>query len=428
MINRRTFLGALGSGLAATSFGWADSPKPKRLAIVSTVWHYGSHAWHMGERFLVGYPINGKWHHPPLKVVSAYVDQMPDNDLSRSRARDFGFQIYPTVAETLRCGGDQLAVDAVLVIGEHGNYPANELGQTLYPRYEFFKEIVEVFESDGRAVPMFNDKHLSWNWPWAKQMVETSRAMGFAYMAGSSLPVTWRMPSIDLPYGAEVEEVMCVAYGSVESYGIHALETIQCMAERRRGGESGVRWMEALSGEALWAAMNASSWQDGGWDPKLLHACLCRSQTLTQPKTFGHRLPTTPQMQEWVEDPVALRFEYQDGLKATMLIMNKLVRDFTFAARLRGRSGAGSGDRSEFLSTLFYLPAMPNVVYSAALMSKVEQMFLTGKAPYPIDRTLLTTGLAAAAAEARAKEGRRIETPHLAVRYHAPEESQFWRT
>src|SRR5207244_4318861 len=145
------------------------------------------------------------------EVVSAYVDQQPDNDLSRKRAEEFGFKIYPTVAEALRCGGDKLAVDAVLVIGEHGRYPRNELGQTQYPRYEFFRQVVEVFRKDGKAAPVFTDKHLSWKWEWAKEMVETARALPVPLLAGSSLPVTWRMPSLDLPYGAAVEEILGVA-------------------------------------------------------------------------------------------------------------------------------------------------------------------------------------------------------------------------
>ena len=173
------------------------------MAIVTTEWRFLSHAWHMGERFLVGYPSGGSWHRPPIDVVSAYVDQFPENDLSRQRAKEFGFTIYPAVAEALRCGGNQLAVDAVLIIGEHGNYPRNELGQTLYPRYPFFKQVVEVFRKDGQAVPVFNDKHLSWKWDWAREMVETAHKMGFPFMAGSSLPVTWRMPAIDLPHGAK---------------------------------------------------------------------------------------------------------------------------------------------------------------------------------------------------------------------------------
>ncbi len=353
-----------------------------------------------------------------LKVVSAYVDQQPDNDLSRKRAEEFGFKIYPTIAEALRCGGDKLAVDAVLIIGEHGKYRRNELGQTQYPRYEFFTQVAEVFRKDGRTTPVFNDKHLSWKWEWAREMVDTARALKIPFLAGSSLPVTWRMPAIDLPYGAEVEEILCVAMGGIDSYDFHALEVIQCMAERRSGGETGVSALQALRGEPVWKALQAGSWDKGGWNPRLWEACLARSHTLAQPATFSHRYPTSEQVRAWVKDPVAYRFEYADGLKATMLLLNGLVGDFTFAARLKGQA--------EPLSTLFHLPPNPNVVYSGALMSKVEEMFLTGQPPYPVERTLLTTGLVAAGVGSLADGQKRLQTPHLAIRYQAPRPSTFW--
>lgn len=418
MITRRSFLAA-GAGLAAASFIRGAEPKRKKMAIVTTEWRDRSHAWHMGERFLAGYPIEGRWHRPPLDVVAAYVDQRPKNDLSRGREKEFGFKIHPTIAETLRCGGDKLAVDAVLIIGEHGDYPNNEIGQKKYPRYEFFKQVTEVFRQDGRAVPVFNDKHLSWKWEWAKEMVAISKELHFPFLAGSSLPVTWRMPSIDLPYGAEVDEVMCVAMGGVDSYDFHALETIQCMAERRKDGETGVVELQALRGENVWKAMGYRTWSRGGWDLGLFDACLCRCQTLAQAPGYSHRYPTEEQMRSWVKDPVAYRFRYADGLKATMLLMNGLVGDFTFAAKLKGEK--------EPLSTLFYLPPNPNVVYSAALMSKVEETFLTGKAPYPVERTLLTSGLVEAGMKSLAAGQKRLETPHLAVKYTAPKESLFWQ-
>jgi hypothetical protein len=416
-------LGATGAALFTPAMSFSQQPQAKerkRLAIVTTEWRYHSHAWHMGERFLVGYPIDGHWHHPPLDVVGVYVDQFPENDLSRSRAKEFKFPIYPTIAETLRTGGDKLAVDAVLIIGEHGSYPLSDIGQTKYPRYEFFKQVTDVFRSDGRAVPVFNDKHLSWNWDWAAEMVAISRELKFPFLAGSSLPVTWRMPSIDMPYGAEVEEMLCVAMGGVDSYDFHALEVIQCMAERRRGGETGVAAVQGLRGDAVWKALAAGNWDAGGWDPKLFEACLSRCQTLAQPETFSDRYPTVEQMTQWVADPVAYRIEYADGTKATMLLMNGLVNDFTFAARIKGDS--------EPLSTLFYLPPNPNVVYSAALMSKAEETFLTGKTPYPIERTLLTSGLVEAGVRSMATGQKRRETPHLAVRYAAPRESTFWQS
>jgi len=258
--DRRAFLGTVGASVLSAPWTWATEPATvprKRLAVVTTEWRYHSHAWHMAERFLVGYPVDGRWHQPPLDVVGVYVDQFPENDLSRQRSAEFGFPIYSSVAETLRCGGDKLAVDAVLIIGEHGNYPLSEYGQTKYPRYEFFKQVTDVFRQDGRAVPVFNDKHLSWKWEWAQEMVDLSRELKFALAAGSSLPVTWRMPSIDLPYGAAVEELMCVAIGGLDSYDFHALEVIQCMAERRHQGETGVAAVQGLRGELVWKAMNA---------------------------------------------------------------------------------------------------------------------------------------------------------------------------
>jgi hypothetical protein len=423
MTTRRTFLAGAGVGLAlgqAASLGQPVPTARKRLAIVTTEWRFHSHAWHMAERFLVGYPIEGRWHRPPIDVVSAYVDQKPQNDLSRKRSEEFGFPIYPSIAEALRCGGKQIAVDAVLIIGEHGRYPKSEYGQTKYPRYEFFKQVTDVLRKDGRAVPVFNDKHLSWKWDWAKEMVDLSRELKFPFLAGSSLPVTWRMPSLDLQFGSEVEEMLCVAMGGVDSYDFHALETIQCMAERRRGGETGVAAVQALRGAAVWKAMDAGGWSAGGWAPRLFEACLSRSQTLAQQATFSDRYPTLAQIREWVKRPVAYRLEYIDGTKATMLLLNGLVGDFTFAAKLRGAP--------EPLSTLFYLPPNPNVVYSAALMSKAEETFLTGRAPYPIERTLLTTGMLEACVRSLGTGQSRIETPHLAIRYEGPRGPLFARS
>jgi hypothetical protein len=423
MLSRRTFLGALGAGalvFPGARGGEAPSGDRKRLAVVTTEWRYHSHAWHMAERFLVGYPVDGRWHRPAIDVVSAYVDQFPENDLSRQRAREFGFPIYPTIAEALRGGGDDLAVDAVLIIGEHGRYEKSEYGQTKYPRYEFFRQVADVFRQHGRSLPVFNDKHLSWKWEWAREMVDIARELEIPFTAGSSLPVTWRMPAIDMPYGADVEEMLCVAIGGVDSYDFHALEVIQCMAERRRGGETGVVALQALRGDAVWKAMETGSWGHGGWDPRLFEACLSRSHTLAQPETFSHRYPTPEQMRAWVREPIAYRFEYADGVKATMLLMNGLVGDFTFAARLKGQS--------EPLSTLFHLPPVPNVVYSAALMSQAEETFLTGKSPYPIERTLLTTGLVEAGVRSLGTGQQRLETPHLAIRYQAPRESTFARS
>jgi hypothetical protein len=394
--------------------------RPKLAAVCTTYFKY-SHAQHIVDRFLEGYGWNGTHHHPDMDLVAIYIDQIGADDVSKSRLEQFpAMRLYPSIAEALTLGGRRLAVDGVVLVGEHGRYPRNEKGQTLYPRYEFFNQIVKVFEDSGRSVPVFNDKHLSWNWEWAKKMYDTSRRMGFPLMAGSSLPVTWRTPSIEMPLGARIREAMCVCYGGVDSYDFHGLETLQCMVERRRGGESGVKWVQAYRGDAFWKAH-----QEGVWPKDLFDAALCRSHTLKPARQgFNHIFPTLDQMRTLVKDPTAYRYEHQDGLKCTMLLMGGLVEDFNFAAHVDGHPG--------IFSTQMYLPMPPARTslanFFSPLVNNFEQMFLTGKETYPPERTLLTTGLTAAGVESLFRQQARYDTPHLAIRYQSPKRSSFWRT
>ncbi len=392
-----------------------------RLAGITTRFFKYSHTQHIIDRFLDGYGWNGTHHHPEMDLVSLYVDQVGDDDLSRERAaRHPAMKIYPTIADALTLGGDKLAVDGVVLVGEHGHYEKNDRGQTMYPRYQFFSAIVEVFRRSGRSVPVFSDKHLSWNWEWARKMYSTSREMKFAFMAGSSLPVTWRIPSIDMPMGARIREALCTCYGGVDSYDFHGLETIQSMVERRQGGEGGVKWLQAYRGADFWDALRHGVWPRG-----LMNAALCRSHTLTPSRAgFNDIFPGVEDMERLVKDPVAYRYEHADGLKCTMLLLNGLIRDFNFAASIEGQSRPWS--------TQMYLP-MPDgrttlANFFSPLVNHMEKMFLTGKAPYPVGRTLLTTGLTSAGVESLYRKGAKVETPHLAIRYQPTAESTFWRS
>src|SRR5690242_12497766 len=394
--------------------------RPKIAAVVTTYFKY-SHAQHIVDRFLDGYGWNGTHHHPPMDLVSLYVNQVGANDLSRERlGRHPEVKGCSSIAEALTLGGSKLAVDGVLLVGEHGNYPRNEKGQTKYPRYEFFEQIVGVFRNSGRAVPLFSDKHLSWNWEWARKMYDTSREFRFPFMAGSSLPVTWRTPSLEMPSNSRVSEALCVCYGGVDSYDFHGLETIQCMVERRRGGETGVEWVQAYRGDRFWDAL-----REGVWPRPLMDAALTRSHTLTPARPgFNDIFPSTDDMRRLVRDPVAYRYQHADGLKCTMLLMGGLVKDFNFAAYVNGSR--------EPWSTQMYLP-MPDgrttlANFFSPLVNNMEKMYLTGKPTYPVERTLLTTGLTAAGVDSLFRSEERIETPHLAIAYQPPKESTFWRT
>jgi hypothetical protein len=394
--------------------------RPKIAAVVTTYFKH-SHAQHIVDRFLDGYGWNGTHHYPPMDLVSLYVDQVGETDLSKERAgRHPSLKMCKTIAEALTLGGDKLAVDGVVLVGEHGRYPRNEKGQTKYPRHEFFEQIVSVFRNSSRSVPVFNDKHLSWNWEWARQMYDTSRELKFAFMAGSSLPVTWRTPSVEMPLGARIGEAVCVCYGGVDSYDFHGLETIQCMVERRHGGETGVEWVQAYRGDKFWEAL-----REGVWSRPLMDAALCRSHTLTPARPgFNHIFPSDADLRRLVPNPVAYRYQHSDGLKCTMLLMSGLVKDFNFAAYV-------NGSRDPW-STQMYLP-MPDgrttlANFFSPLVNNFEQMFLTGKPTYPVERTLLTTGLTAAGVESLYRGQTRFETPHLAIRYQPTKESTYWRT
>ncbi len=412
MLTRRTFLQT-----AAVAAKAVPQSRPKRLAIIATIYRLQSHAQHMGDRFLNGYPYGGVWRRPDIHVVSLYVDQKPEGDLSAARAREFGFEVYPTIDGALRRGGRELAVDAVLIVAEHGNYPRNEKGQILYPRYEFFQECVKVFEADGRAVPVYNDKHLSYSFEKAKAMVEASRRLRFPMLAGSSLPVTWRLPSIELPLDCEIEEALMIGEGGSDAMDFHALEGLQCMVERRRGGESGVRAVQLIEGDAVWKAGDA-----GRYSNKLLEAALSRSDTplgLTVTDGRTQNLLASGELRKLAKTPAAYFIEYRDGLKATMLMLDGALKDFNFAARLKD---------GKVWSTQFLLTPDPNVTYSACLMHQAARMFETGAAPYPVERTLLTSGMLESCLTSKIRNHTPLETPHLDVAYRPPRESQFART
>jgi len=410
-ISRRTFLAA-----AAAVPAFAQKT-PKRIAIIATIFRLQSHAQHIGDRFIVGYPFAGEWHKPNTQVVSLYVDQKPANDLSGDRAKEFGFTVYPTIAEALCCGGSKLAVDAVLIIGEHGEYPRNEKGQILYPRYEFFQQVAKVFETGERSVPVYNDKNLSYSFEKARTMRDTARRLKFPMLAGSSLPVTWRLPDLELPLGCEIDDALMVGTGGSDAMDYHALEAMQCMLERRKGGESGVKSVQLIEGEAVWKAG-----EEGRWSKELLRSALSRSDnlkglTVTDGRTQD--MVGTGVLPGLVKNPWAYFIEYRDGTKATLLMLTDAVNDFTFAVKLKGKAG--------IQATQFFLSPDPNVTYSACLANKIEQMIETGVAPYPVERTLLVSGILESCLDSRVRGHARLDTPHLTVAYRAPRESQYIR-
>jgi len=411
-----TTLSSQGSAWAAATGRPSRSRRPK-VAILATEVRKYSHAQHFVDRFLEGYGWEGRHHRPPFELAGLYVDQFPEGDLSRERARRRKVKLFPTVEESLTLGGSKLAVDGVLIIAEHGVYPRNEKGQTLYPRNEFFQRTVKVFEASGRAVPVFNDKHLSTDWRECVAMVETANRLGFPFLAGSSLPVTWRIPSVEIPLDTPMSESVCVCYGGVDSYDIHGLETAQCMSERREGGETGVRRVHAVRGAKVWSML-----EERETTHRLFSAALARSFTCKGPQNYPSALPDLKWLKKNHKNPTAYFIEHLDGFRTALFLLNSIVSDFNYA---------GLAKSGEVFSCQMYLP-MPPAMSSLAdffnpLVNNIERMLAENVAPYPVERTLLASGMTLFSIESLYRGQSPLETPELKVPYQAPRQSTYWR-
>lgn len=398
-LHRREFLSsaaALGTAavLARPGLGQvrpAPASTKKVAAIVSTYYRY-SHADNIVTRFMEGYSIVGTSYPPPCEVAALWIDQVTDKDIGRPLAKRWSVPVFSTIAEALTLGCEELAVDGVLIVCEQGDYPTNPRGQILYPRRRFFEEVVKVFRASKRSVPVFNDKHLSYTWDNAKWMYDQSRELGFPLMAGSSVPVTWRRPDLQPPTGIEWERALSVGYGHFEVYGFHTLEALQVMTERRKGGETGVKAVQCLEGEAAWDAA-----KDGKWDRSLLDAALKNTPILGKKK-----------LEEDDTEAILYLVEYRDGLQAAAYMSPKHVHEFAFAGRAKSQPGP--------LACWYDLPK-PQRDHFSFQTQHVAKMMTTGKPQYPVERTLLTTGMLAALMESKANGHKRIETPHLDVTY-----------
>jgi hypothetical protein len=374
--------------------------RDKRVAAIVTEYRRHSHADVIVGKIIEGFHYDNK-ERPRLRLASLYVDQFPKGDMSRDLSRRYKFPIFDSIERAVTLGGDRLSVDGVLCIGEHGRYPTNKHGQILYPRRRFFDAVCNVFVKSGRSVPVFNDKHLAATWEDARWMYERARQLHVPFLAGSSLPVTWRRPPLRLPRNAPLEEAVQVGYGPLEGYGFHALEAMQCLVERRRGGETGVRSVQCLQGESMWRAMD-----QGRWSRPLLEAALARVPSHAQ---GDYRKLTAA-----AADAALFLVEYRDGFKVAVAMMNGYCYEgdggaFTFAARVRGQDKP--------LSTLFYLQQPDPFGHFSYLVRAIDELVHSNHPPYPVERTLLTTGILDAAMISKSDKNRRIHTPHLEIRY-----------
>ncbi|WP_417386991.1 hypothetical protein [Gimesia sp.] len=403
MMTRRDWLASVAAAYGGISQSVNAAPaKPvetKTVAAVVSIYERKTHADVLIGKILEGWKQDSGTG-PALKLASLYVDQVSNLDLSRQMAEKYNVPIFDTIEKAVTVGTDRIPVDGVISIGEHGEYPINAKGQQLYPRRRFFKEITDTFQKYQRVVPVFNDKHPGPVWADAKWMYDRAQEMKVPFMAGSSLPLTQRKPELNLPLGSDIEAAVGIGYSELDRYGFHALECFQCLVERRQGAESGVEWVQYLDGDAMWNVLD---------------------EGLVSPDLFNAALAAVPKVRQGDvrDDPDAglFLFRYNDGFLGALFMLQSVNRT-SVALKLKGQTKPVATQFEERTE-----PAHPHFAY---LLKGIERMIHTGRPSYPVERTLLTTGILDRALTSRFQDGKKLKTPELAIRYqpvdypHAP--------
>ena len=368
-----------------------------KIAGVTTTYYHNSHADVILGRLLKTDTLDDQGKQASLRLASLFTDQVPDNDTSRTLSKSHRFPIFDKVSQTLTLDSDRIQVDGVMLIAEHGKYAESDTGQFTFPKRRLFTEIAREFEAQGKIVPVFCDKHLSDNWQDAKWIYDEAKRMNIPLMAGSSLPVLWRYPPTDVPRGAKLKQIVATSYHRLDSYGFHALEAVQALAERRHRGETGVARVRYFGGKDVWEAE-----KQGLFDRKLLDEALGRLKLKP--------LPPGKRIEDITEKPELLMIDYVDGLRASVFSLNYSVAEW---------AAAWSDEEGHVDSTLFAVQEERPFGHFTYLLTGVEKMIHTGRPTWPVERTLLTSGILDAVLTSKRDGGRVIETPWLNVEYQS---------
>ena len=363
------------------------------VAFICQAYFMLSHADVIGTKFFTGFPTDDGMVKPKVKIVSMYIEQTGPRDIGTRIAKMNGVKLYPTIADALTQGGDSLAVDGVIYVGEHGDFPYNRLHQKMYPRLNYLEQIFRVFDASKKSVPLFTDKALSYSWLDSMWIYNRGKELNVQMMAGSSAPYWWRDPNLVHPIGTKITEAVSIGYASLDAYGFHVVEILQCMVERRAGGETGVTSVEGFVGREVWAAIDS-----GKISLDLVNAACDQ---------IKHK--ATGSMRDLVKKPSAVIVHYKDGTKGACLMLDEYVNEgWAYAAKADGKTVA-----TEFV----YDQTTPVYAAFSYLDLNIQRLMVTGKPPVPIERNLLTSCIIDFAIRS-AVDGKVKKTPMLDIVYN----------
>lgn len=362
----------------------SEGKSKKKVAVIITEYRHNSHAEVIVGRLLEGLP-----YHPRVEVVSMYTDQVPDNDMSREAAKNKNVPIFPTIAEAIRVGDTGTIIDGVVIVGEHGDYPWNEKRQKEYPRKRLMAETLQALDELELTVPVFLDKHMSYDMRDAAWIYRQVKQRNIPFMGGSSVSLTESVPRFNPEALKTAKEWFVISHGGIESYGYHAMEVLQHLAEQRSGGETGIASIHALEGEKVWEAMDRKEWPED-----LLLETLKKQEN-----------PPTGHPRGQVENPVLFKICYWDGSKGYVAQFGSFTRDWAFA--FRNKEGITSA-RCKMYGRPFK--------HFEYFTQKIEDLIIEGRPSFPMERTYVTTGLIDLGMESLHQK-KKIETPELWITY-----------
>ena len=389
----------------AAAFPQAHTKRP-RIAVLASYWAFPrSHADWIINKLLDGYWWDGAYTPSRVEVVSVYIHQLDESQLGQKVAKAKNIPVFKTVGEAVTLGGKELAVDGVVIVAEHGNYPTDLKGHWLLPRWWIYQQVIRVFEHSKRSVPVFNDKHLSYNWDDAKWMFDKSRELNFPLTGGSSIPLYYRKPEIELDIDTPIKHSIVLADAGDEGGIFHAIDVLQCFVERRKGGESGVKSVQSIRGPGTWKWV-----EQNPWAAKLIDAVTKNFEL--KPGYF----------QENAEANVCI-VEYNDGTKAAVISGHGV--GWTWAGDIDGRN------EPTIISMLGWPGPFDQYHASNAQPHWITEMMVTKKEPFNAERLLLSTGITNHYMDSNWENGRyspvgrRIETPFMNMTYRSTRGAQF---
>ncbi|WP_263382478.1 hypothetical protein [Granulicella arctica] len=406
LFTRREMLGLVGmaglTALTSTAVGAVQQTQQRRPRIACLVSFWGapgSHADWIIDKLMDGYWWKGAHTPSQVDVVSVYINQLDTSLLGQKVCKSKNIPIFKTVSEAVTLGGKELAVDGVVIVAEHGNYPTNIKGQWMLPRWWIYQQVIRVFEQSKRSVPIFNDKHLSYSWDEARWMYDKSRELGFPLTGGSSIPTYFRKPEIELAIDTPIKNSIVVGDTADEGALFHCVDVLQAFVDRRKNGETGIKSVQCIRGTETWKWVERNSWASN-----LLEAV--RTNFALKPGYFQEG-----------RSPNVCIVDYNDGTKAAVLSGSGV--GWTYAGEIAGQKDP------TIVSMLGWPGPFSQYHASNAHSHWLIEMMVSKKEPFNAERLLLSTGIVSYNMDScwdnglYSEVGRRIETPFMNMKYHS---------